>query len=58
MADNITGLITALNTAITGFFSVETGTGTAAVGIGLLTGTVLAVALLRKGAMKSKKVLG
>lgn len=57
LADNISGLITALNTAITSFFSVDTG-GQAAVGIGLLTGTVLAIALLRKGANKSKKVIG
>ena len=57
LAENITSLISALNTAITGFFSTAT-VGEAVSGIGLLTGAVIAVALLRKGANKSKKVIG
>ena len=57
MTEAITGLVSALGSLVTGLFSVS-GEGAAISGIGLLTGAVLAVGLLRKGAGKSKKVIG
>lgn len=57
MAEAITGIVTALGSLVTGLFATS-GTGAEIAGIGILTGTVLAVGLLRKGAGKSKKVIG
>ena len=57
MTETITGIITALGSLVTGLFAT-TGEGASLTGIGMLTGAVLAVALLRKGAGKSKNVIG
>lgn len=57
MTEIITSLITSLGTLITGLFSTATAEGGAAIGIGVLTGGVLGVALLRKGAFKAKKAM-
>lgn len=57
MTEAITGIVSALGTLVTGFFSTA-GAGETLAGVGLLTGTVLAVGLLRKGAGKSKRIIG
>lgn len=57
MTEAITGIVSALGTLITGLFSTS-GAGETLAGVGLLTGTVLAVGLLRKGAGKSKRIIG
>lgn len=58
MTEMITGLISSINTLITGLFSTSTEAGGATVGIGVLTGAVLAVALLRKAAGRAKSAIG
>lgn len=57
MADMITSLIASIGTMLTSLFSTAAAEG-ATTGIGVLTGGVLAVALLRKVAGRSKKAIG